>query len=169
METNKVSRERLIPKNEELEEIILDTTRDYNSTGSSDKSVCSMCIDDFDNKKDYYECTVCKNKMHRECLIKYVTYHKIKEKKLKCFICNKGMFLFPDLDDINIPDTPPINPEYIPIETNRNHIEEYNEDLDYFVNRRISIKLKYFLNSFCSLIFIIALLGCIVALSKILS
>ena len=169
MEINSINTSRLIPKDEELVEIKLSPTRDYNSTGSSDRSLCSMCIDDFDTNPNFYECTVCKNKMHKECLIHYIKYHKIKEKKLQCFICNKGMFLFYDLEDITIPDVPPINPEYIPIETNRNHIEEYNEDLNYFVTRRISIKLKYFLNSFCTLIFIISLLSCIVALSKILS
>ena len=165
METNKVNRERLIPKNEELEEITLDTTRDYNSTGSSDKSVCSMCIDDFDNKKDYYECTVCKNKMHKECLIKYVTFHKIKGNIMECYICNRGMFNFSNI----YPIIPSENPEFII--SQENNSSDDNDDLNFFVRPipRINFSLRNYLQALSSLFVIIMMLSLILLLTKLFS
>ena len=38
-----------------------------------------MCIDDFETKTKYYECTICKSKMHEECLIRYIEYQIVKQ------------------------------------------------------------------------------------------
>ena len=159
------------------EKLLSTSVKDYNSTGSSDKSVCSMCIDDFDNRKDYYECTVCKNKMHRDCLIKYVNYHEIKGNIMECYICNRGMFNFSDI----YPIIPTENPEYsITInESKRSNTEsdtesnsesdDSNRDVNYFLNRRFHISFKSYLNACGTLFAFILSIFLLVIISKSLS
>ena len=84
--------------------------------GTKDGNTCTICIDDFVEKKSRVCVTPCKHVFHYKCLNNWLVKNVINP---KCPNCNYN--LVQDVKDSDINNTNKINPERIEVKGNRNN------------------------------------------------